>query len=68
MEAAKGVVDYRWPVRLLPITKSRVSSKLSQLLAMLGATLRRLGTMPLYKPLMPSVLTITRIASKMLLY
>jgi hypothetical protein len=44
---------------------SRVISKLSQLLAMLGATLSRLGTMPLYMPLTPSVRTIWLTASKM---
>lgn len=48
--------------------KSLVISKLSQLLAMLGATFKRLGTMPLYMPLMPSWVTITRTASKMPLY
>lgn len=48
--------------------KSRVTSKLNQLEAMLGATLRRFGTIPLYRPLMPSCVTITRIASGIDLY
>jgi hypothetical protein len=48
--------------------KSRHTSKLSQLEAMLGATLRRLGTMPLYSPLMPSCVTMTRTASVRDLY
>ena len=48
--------------------KSLVISKLSQLLAMLGATFSRLGTMPLYIPLIPSCVMMTRIASKMDLY
>jgi hypothetical protein len=34
--------------------KSLVISKLSQLLAILGATFSRFGTMPLYKPFIPS--------------
>ena len=38
---------HRKPEFNLPISKSLVISKLSQLLAMLGATLRRLGTIPL---------------------
>lgn len=48
--------------------KSLVISKLSQLLAMLGATLRRLGTMPLYMPAIPSCLTMVRMASQIDLY
>ena len=48
--------------------KSRVISKLSQLLAMLGATLSRLGTMPLYMPLIPSWAIITLTASYIDLY
>lgn len=50
------------------VRKSRVTSKLNQLDAMLGATLRRLGTMPLYSPLTPSWRTMTRTASEMDLY
>lgn len=50
------------------VRKSRVTSKLSQLEAMLGATLSRLGTMPLYSPLTPSWRTMTRTASDMDLY
>lgn len=48
--------------------KSLVISKLSQLLAMLGATFRRFGTMPLYIPLKPSCARITLTASKIDLY
>lgn len=48
--------------------KSRVSSKLSQLLAMLGATLSRFGTMPLYSPRTPSWDTIIVTASHIDLY
>lgn len=59
---------YRNPDLRLPCKKSRVSSKLSQLLAMLGATLSRLGTIPLYRPINPSVLTIELTACHMLLY
>lgn len=53
---------------LRPVKKSRVISKLSQLDAMLGATLSKLGTMPLYRPRSPSWLTMTRTASMMPLY
>ena len=38
---------YKKELLCLPMTKSRVISKLSQLLAMLGATFNKLGTMPL---------------------
>lgn len=48
--------------------KSLVISKLSQLLAILGATFRRLGTMPLYSPLRPSWATIVLTASTIPLY
>lgn len=48
--------------------KSRVVSNASQLLAMLGATLRRLGTRPLYSPRRPSWLTIVLTASGIDLY
>lgn len=50
------------------VRKSLVISKLSQLLAMLGATFNRFGTMPLYSPATPSCATITRIASHIDLY
>ena len=53
---------------LNPTKKSRVISKLSQLLAMLGATFIRFGTMPLYNPRNPSCLIITVIASQIDLY
>lgn len=49
-------------------SRSRQTSKLSQLEAMLGATLRRLGTMPLYSPLTPSCVMMTRMASVRDLY
>lgn len=61
-------IVYKNPDRCFPMTKSRVISKLSQLLAMLGATLSRFGTMPLYMPLIPSVLTIMRTASHIPVY
>lgn len=48
--------------------KSLVISKLSQLLAILGATFRRFGTSPLYIPFGPSCVMITLTASKMDLY
>lgn len=43
--------------------KSLVSSKLSQLLAILGATFRRLGTIPLNRPRIPSSAIMTFTAS-----
>ena len=48
--------------------KSLVISKLSQLLAILGATFSRFGTMPLYIPLYPSWAVIVEIASHIDLY
>ena len=51
-----------------PMSISLVISKLSQLLAMLGATFSRFGTIPLYSPLKPSVVTICFIASPMPAY
>jgi hypothetical protein len=48
--------------------KSRVISKLNQLLAILGATLRRLGPIPLKSPRMPSSATISRTASQIEAY
>lgn len=51
-----------------PTKKSLVISKLSQLLAILGATLSKFGTMPLYKPLTPSCAIITFTASNTPLY
>lgn len=53
---------------LQEIRKSLVSSKLSQLLAMLGATLRRFGAIPLYNPLKPSCLIMVVKASQIDLY
>jgi hypothetical protein len=49
---------------LNPTRKSLVNSKLSQLLAILGATFRRLGTIPLKKPRRPSSAKITLTASQ----
>lgn len=48
--------------------KSRVISKLSQLAAILGATFSRFGTIPLYKPVIPSSATILVSASPIDLY
>lgn len=48
--------------------KSLVSSKLSQLLAMLGATLSKFGTIPLYRPRKPSCDMMVRMAWLMDLY
>lgn len=56
---------YKNPEFQLPMSMSLVISKLSQLLAMLGATLSRFGTMPLYNPLKPSCLMIVMMASPM---
>lgn len=53
---------------LNPTKKSRVISKLSQLLAILGATFIKFGTMPLYKPRNPSCLIMILIASQIDLY
>lgn len=57
--------SYKNPEFHLPMSKSLVYSKLNQLLAILGATFSRFGTIPLYMPLNPSVLTIDLTASKM---
>lgn len=48
--------------------KSLVISKLSQELAILGATFNRFGAIPLYSPRNPSCAKIVRRASDMLLY
>lgn len=53
---------------LRDMKKSRVISKLNQLLAILGATLSKFGAMPLYRPLTPSCATMTLIASNIDLY
>lgn len=53
---------------LSPTKASLVISKLSQELAILGATLRRLGTIPLYMPRNPSSTIMDLIASKIPLY
>ena len=49
-------------------SRSRTVSNVHQLAAMLGATLRRLGVIPLYRPLKPSCLTMVLMAPPMELY
>ena len=54
-----------WPIAR---KKSRVSSKLNQLLAILGATFSKLGSNPLYMPSTPSFATILETASHIEVY
>lgn len=65
-ECSQGILHYYLSFRLTK--KSRVISKLNQLLAILGATLRRFGPIPLKSPRRPSSVTITLTASQIEVY
>lgn len=64
--APLDILDYSLSPKVT--RKSRVISKLNQLLAILGATLRRFGPIPLNNPRSPSSATITLTASQMEVY